>query len=140
MEEETVRGEETCSGMDHLKGFQPLRIHHVREQILSLNLEMILPNETTLKSPEQICLVFLRFGVASGSCYHPAPVFNSCFLHLVQAREDGLTVIQPHSLSFVNSESPAGKIIYNITVPLRANQGKLRSEGVERLTLLPCDS
>lgn len=43
-------------------------------------------------------------------------------LHMT-AREDGLTVIQPHSLSFVNSESPAGKIIYNITAPLHANQG-----------------
>ncbi|KAK7830949.1 hypothetical protein U0070_018493, partial [Myodes glareolus] len=43
-------------------------------------------------------------------------------LHMT-AREDGLTLIQPHSLSFVNSESPAGKIIYNITVPLHPNQG-----------------
>ncbi|KAI4572268.1 hypothetical protein MJT46_005336 [Ovis ammon polii x Ovis aries] len=40
-----------------------------------------------------------------------------------QAREDGLTVIQPHSLSFVNSERPSGKIIYNITLPLHPNQG-----------------
>ncbi|KAL6048030.1 hypothetical protein STEG23_036151, partial [Scotinomys teguina] len=40
-----------------------------------------------------------------------------------QARENGLTAIQPHSLSFVNSESPRGKIIYNITVPLHPNQG-----------------
>lgn len=111
----------------------------MREQILYLNLEMILPNKTTLKSPEQIGFVFLRFEFASGSCYHPAPVFSSCFLHLVQAREDGLTLIQPHSLSLVNSESPAGKIIYNITAPLHPDQGKLRSEGGERLTLLPCD-
>uniref|UniRef100_A0A7N5KQV8 Extracellular matrix organizing protein FRAS1 n=1 Tax=Ailuropoda melanoleuca TaxID=9646 RepID=A0A7N5KQV8_AILME len=43
-------------------------------------------------------------------------------LHMT-AREDGLTVIQPHSLSFVNSESPSGKIIYNITLPLHPNQG-----------------
>ncbi|CAH6883331.1 Fras1 [Phodopus roborovskii] len=43
-------------------------------------------------------------------------------LHMT-AREDGLTVIQPHSLSFMNSESPSGKIIYNITVPLHPNQG-----------------
>lgn len=132
-------GGKTCSGLDHLKGFRPGRIHRVREQILSLNLETVLPNKTTLKSPEQSCFVFLRFGFASGSGYPPAPVFNSCFLHLGQAREDGLTVIHPHSLSFVNSESPAGKIIYNITAPLHPNQGKLRREGAERLTLLPCD-
>nr|CAI9707391.1 unnamed protein product [Rangifer tarandus platyrhynchus] len=43
-------------------------------------------------------------------------------LHLT-AREDGLTVIQPHSLSFVNSERPSRKIIYNITLPLHPNQG-----------------
>ncbi|XP_058403319.1 extracellular matrix organizing protein FRAS1 isoform X7 [Diceros bicornis minor] len=43
-------------------------------------------------------------------------------LHMT-AREDSLTVIQPHSLSFVNSERPSGKIIYNITLPLHPNQG-----------------
>ncbi|XP_046512812.1 extracellular matrix organizing protein FRAS1 isoform X5 [Equus quagga] len=43
-------------------------------------------------------------------------------LHMT-AREDGLTVLQPHSLSFVNSERPSGKIIYNITLPLHPNQG-----------------
>ncbi|XP_022361766.1 extracellular matrix protein FRAS1 [Enhydra lutris kenyoni] len=43
-------------------------------------------------------------------------------LHMT-AREDALTVIQPHSLSFIDSERPSGKIIYNITVPLRPNQG-----------------
>uniref|UniRef100_A0A8C3WYZ9 Fraser extracellular matrix complex subunit 1 n=1 Tax=Catagonus wagneri TaxID=51154 RepID=A0A8C3WYZ9_9CETA len=43
-------------------------------------------------------------------------------LHLT-AREDGLTVIQPHSLSFINSERPSGKIIYNITLPLHPDQG-----------------
>uniref|UniRef100_G1TEM3 Fraser extracellular matrix complex subunit 1 n=1 Tax=Oryctolagus cuniculus TaxID=9986 RepID=G1TEM3_RABIT len=43
-------------------------------------------------------------------------------LHMT-AREDGLTVIQPHSLSFVNSEKPSGKIVYNITLPLPPNQG-----------------
>ncbi|KAI4585533.1 hypothetical protein MJG53_005767 [Ovis ammon polii x Ovis aries] len=46
-----------------------------------------------------------------------------CRLSPGQAREDGLTVIQPHSLSFVNSERPSGKIIYNITLPLHPNQG-----------------
>ncbi|XP_012860276.2 extracellular matrix organizing protein FRAS1 [Echinops telfairi] len=40
-----------------------------------------------------------------------------------QAREDRLTVIQPHSLSFVNSEKPSGEIIYNITQPLHPSQG-----------------
>ncbi|XP_076999177.1 extracellular matrix organizing protein FRAS1 isoform X1 [Tamandua tetradactyla] len=43
-------------------------------------------------------------------------------LHMT-AREDRLTVIQPRSLSFVNSELPTGKIIYNITLPLHPNQG-----------------
>ncbi|KAM9238088.1 extracellular matrix organizing protein FRAS1 [Dugong dugon] len=43
-------------------------------------------------------------------------------LHMT-AREDRLTVIQPHSLSFVQSEKPSGKIIYNITLPLHPNQG-----------------
>uniref|UniRef100_A0A8C0P0S2 Extracellular matrix organizing protein FRAS1 n=1 Tax=Canis lupus familiaris TaxID=9615 RepID=A0A8C0P0S2_CANLF len=43
-------------------------------------------------------------------------------LHMT-AREDGLTVIQPHSLSFVNSERPSRKLIYNITLPLHPNQG-----------------
>ncbi|GAB1289869.1 Extracellular matrix organizing protein FRAS1 [Apodemus speciosus] len=43
-------------------------------------------------------------------------------LHMT-AREDGLSVIQPQSLSFMKAESPSGKIIYNITVPLHPNQG-----------------
>ncbi|KAF6131131.1 hypothetical protein HJG60_008020 [Phyllostomus discolor] len=43
-------------------------------------------------------------------------------LHMT-AREDDLTVIQPHSLSFANSKKPSGKIIYNITLPLHPNQG-----------------
>ncbi|XP_070250414.1 extracellular matrix organizing protein FRAS1 [Myotis yumanensis] len=43
-------------------------------------------------------------------------------LHMT-AREDDLTVIQPHSLSFVNSEKPSGKIIYNVTLPLHPSQG-----------------
>ncbi|ELK16427.1 Extracellular matrix protein FRAS1 [Pteropus alecto] len=43
-------------------------------------------------------------------------------LHMT-AQEDGLTVIQPHSLSFVNTKRPSRKIIYNITVPLHPNQG-----------------
>ncbi|XP_053778816.1 extracellular matrix organizing protein FRAS1 isoform X3 [Desmodus rotundus] len=43
-------------------------------------------------------------------------------LHMT-AQEDDLTVIQPHSLSFANSEKPSGKIIYNITLPLHPNQG-----------------
>ncbi|XP_054995058.1 extracellular matrix organizing protein FRAS1 [Sorex araneus] len=45
-------------------------------------------------------------------------------LHMT-AREDGLTVIQPHSLSVVNSKKPSGKIIYNITLPLHPNQGTI---------------
>ncbi|KAM5158784.1 extracellular matrix organizing protein FRAS1 [Callospermophilus lateralis] len=43
-------------------------------------------------------------------------------LHMT-AREDGLTVIQPHALSFVNSGRLSGKIIYNITRPLHPNHG-----------------
>ncbi|XP_032772670.1 extracellular matrix protein FRAS1 [Rattus rattus] len=43
-------------------------------------------------------------------------------LHMT-AREDGLSVIHPQSLSFGKAESPSGKIIYNITVPLHPNQG-----------------
>uniref|UniRef100_A0A8C9Q481 Extracellular matrix organizing protein FRAS1 n=1 Tax=Spermophilus dauricus TaxID=99837 RepID=A0A8C9Q481_SPEDA len=43
-------------------------------------------------------------------------------LHMT-AREDGLTVIQPHALSFVNSGRPSRKIIYNITRPLYPNHG-----------------
>ncbi|KAG3276368.1 Fraser extracellular matrix complex subunit 1 [Ictidomys tridecemlineatus] len=43
-------------------------------------------------------------------------------LHMT-AREDGLTVIQPHALSFVNSGRPSRKIIYNITRPLHPNHG-----------------
>ncbi|XP_048640749.1 extracellular matrix organizing protein FRAS1 isoform X2 [Marmota marmota marmota] len=43
-------------------------------------------------------------------------------LHMT-AREDGLTVIQPLALSFVNSGRPSRKIIYNITRPLHPNHG-----------------
>lgn len=93
-------------------------------------MEMILTNETNTKTQSKLGLVFfIRCGFASGSCYHQASDF-SCFLHSIQAREDGLSVIQPQSLSFVKAESPSGKIIYNITVPLHPNQGKVCSEGV----------
>ncbi|XP_045392852.1 extracellular matrix organizing protein FRAS1 isoform X1 [Lemur catta] len=51
-------------------------------------------------------------------------LFPESSLHMT-AREDGLTVIQPRSLSFVNSERPSGKITYNITVPLRPGQGTI---------------
>ncbi|XP_073898026.1 extracellular matrix organizing protein FRAS1 isoform X2 [Castor canadensis] len=43
-------------------------------------------------------------------------------LHMT-AREEGLTIIHPHSLSFVKSERPTGKITYNVTLPLHPNQG-----------------
>ncbi|XP_075401034.1 extracellular matrix organizing protein FRAS1 [Tenrec ecaudatus] len=43
-------------------------------------------------------------------------------LHMT-AREDRLTVIQPHSLPFINSEKPGREIIYNITQPLHPSQG-----------------
>uniref|UniRef100_K7G756 Fraser extracellular matrix complex subunit 1 n=1 Tax=Pelodiscus sinensis TaxID=13735 RepID=K7G756_PELSI len=43
-------------------------------------------------------------------------------LHMT-ALEDRVTVIEPHHLSFVDSESPSGKIVYNVTAPLLPNQG-----------------
>uniref|UniRef100_F1M3H3 Fraser extracellular matrix complex subunit 1 n=1 Tax=Rattus norvegicus TaxID=10116 RepID=F1M3H3_RAT len=49
-------------------------------------------------------------------------------LHMT-AREDGLSVIHPQSLSFGKAESPSGKIIYNITVPLHPNQGVIEHRG-----------
>uniref|UniRef100_A0A8C8RJR6 VWFC domain-containing protein n=1 Tax=Pelusios castaneus TaxID=367368 RepID=A0A8C8RJR6_9SAUR len=45
-------------------------------------------------------------------------------LHMT-ALEDRVTVIEPHHLSFVDSESPSGKIVFNVTVPLLPNQGVL---------------
>ncbi|XP_053260348.1 extracellular matrix organizing protein FRAS1 [Podarcis raffonei] len=39
------------------------------------------------------------------------------------ALEDRVTPIEPHHLSFVNSESPTEKVVYNVTVPLPPNQG-----------------
>ncbi|XP_074849859.1 extracellular matrix organizing protein FRAS1 isoform X2 [Carettochelys insculpta] len=43
-------------------------------------------------------------------------------LHMT-ALEDRVTVIKPHHLSFVDSESPSRKIVFNVTVPLLPNQG-----------------
>ncbi|XP_073093520.1 extracellular matrix organizing protein FRAS1 isoform X5 [Manis javanica] len=64
-----------------------------------------------------------RFNIAILPQMPEAPKLSlGASLHMT-AREDGLTVIQPHSLSFVNSERPSGKIIYNITLPLHPNQG-----------------
>ncbi|XP_069482442.1 extracellular matrix organizing protein FRAS1 [Ambystoma mexicanum] len=45
-------------------------------------------------------------------------------LHMT-ALEDRLTVIQTHHLSFVDSESPSQKVVYNVTVPLQSYQGTL---------------
>ncbi|XP_053559271.1 LOW QUALITY PROTEIN: extracellular matrix organizing protein FRAS1 [Bombina bombina] len=45
-------------------------------------------------------------------------------LHMT-AFEDRLTVIGSHYLSFVDSESPSEKIVYNVTVPLQPNEGRL---------------
>ncbi|OCT97312.1 hypothetical protein XELAEV_18009537mg [Xenopus laevis] len=45
-------------------------------------------------------------------------------LHMT-AFEDRLTVIGSHYLSFVDAESPSEKIVYNVTVPLRPNEGTL---------------
>uniref|UniRef100_A0A8C5KIY7 Fraser extracellular matrix complex subunit 1 n=1 Tax=Jaculus jaculus TaxID=51337 RepID=A0A8C5KIY7_JACJA len=55
-------------------------------------------------------------------------------LHMT-AREDSLTVIQPHSLSFVNTERPSGKIIYNITRPLHPNQGIIEHRDQPRTSI-----
>ncbi|XP_057358347.1 extracellular matrix organizing protein FRAS1 isoform X1 [Manis pentadactyla] len=64
-----------------------------------------------------------RFNIAILPQMPEAPKLSlGASLHMT-AREDGLTAIQPHSLSFVNSERPSGKIIYNITLPLHPNQG-----------------
>ncbi|KAJ7327207.1 hypothetical protein JRQ81_016966, partial [Phrynocephalus forsythii] len=41
------------------------------------------------------------------------------------ALDDRVTPIEPHHLSFVNSESPMEEIVYNVTVPLAPNQGKM---------------
>lgn len=49
-------------------------------------------------------------------------------LHMT-AREDGLSVIHPQSLSFGKAESPIEKIIYNITIPLHPNQGVIEHRG-----------
>lgn len=82
-------------------------------------------SETSTEAQSKLgFVVFVRFGFASGFCCHHASDFPSCFLHSLQAREDGLSVIHPQSLSFGKAESPIEKIIYNITVPLHPNQGK----------------
>ncbi|XP_061439271.1 extracellular matrix organizing protein FRAS1 isoform X3 [Rhineura floridana] len=39
------------------------------------------------------------------------------------ALEDRVTPIEPHHLSFVSSESPSEKVVFNVTVPLPPNQG-----------------
>ncbi|XP_025024783.1 extracellular matrix protein FRAS1 isoform X2 [Python bivittatus] len=39
------------------------------------------------------------------------------------ALEDRVTPIQPHHLSFINSQIPSEEIIYNVTVPLPPDQG-----------------
>ncbi|XP_053108034.1 extracellular matrix organizing protein FRAS1 isoform X2 [Hemicordylus capensis] len=45
-------------------------------------------------------------------------------LHMT-ALEDRVTPIEPHHLSFIDSESPSGKVVFNVTVPLPPNQGIL---------------
>ncbi|XP_053317651.1 extracellular matrix organizing protein FRAS1 [Spea bombifrons] len=45
-------------------------------------------------------------------------------LHMT-ALEDRVTVIGSHYLSFVDTESPSDKIVYNITVPLQPHEGIL---------------
>ncbi|XP_042325028.1 extracellular matrix organizing protein FRAS1 [Sceloporus undulatus] len=51
----------------------------------------------------------------------PLLSFGSSF-HMT-ALEDRVTPIEPHHLSFVDSENPSGKIVYNVTIPLPPNQG-----------------
>lgn len=36
-----------------------------------------------------------------------------------------MTTLEPFHLSFVDSESPSEKIVFNVTVPLPPNQGKI---------------
>ncbi|XP_077157208.1 extracellular matrix organizing protein FRAS1 isoform X3 [Paroedura picta] len=45
-------------------------------------------------------------------------------LHMT-ALEDRVTTLEPFHLSFVDSESPSEKIVFNVTVPLPPNQGVL---------------
>ncbi|XP_066488376.1 extracellular matrix organizing protein FRAS1 [Tiliqua scincoides] len=45
-------------------------------------------------------------------------------LHMT-ALEDRITPIEPHHLSFINSESSSEKVVFNVTVPLPQNQGIL---------------
>ncbi|KAM6954491.1 extracellular matrix organizing protein FRAS1 [Aplochiton taeniatus] len=43
----------------------------------------------------------------------------------ITALEDGVTVITPAALSFLDSESPSEKLVYNITKPLGQGQGSI---------------
>ncbi|XP_071971616.1 extracellular matrix organizing protein FRAS1 [Engystomops pustulosus] len=53
-------------------------------------------------------------------------------LHMT-ALEDRITVIGSHYLSFVDSESPSEKIVYNVTVPLQTSEGTLEHKDRPRV-------
>ncbi|CAJ0943980.1 unnamed protein product [Ranitomeya imitator] len=53
-------------------------------------------------------------------------------LHMT-ALEDRITVIGSHYLSFVDSESPSEKIVYNVTVPLKTHEGVLEHKDKPRI-------
>ncbi|XP_038615096.1 LOW QUALITY PROTEIN: extracellular matrix protein FRAS1 [Tachyglossus aculeatus] len=54
-----------------------------------------------------------------------APQLSSGSSLHMEVREDRVTVIQPRSLSFEDSDSPSGEIVYHVTKPLPPNQGSV---------------
>ncbi|MEE6460302.1 hypothetical protein FKM82_000916 [Ascaphus truei] len=56
-------------------------------------------------------------------------------LHMT-ALEDRLTVIGSRYLSFVDTESPSEKIVYNVTVPLQPNEGTLEHKDKPLLSVM----
>ncbi|XP_060542993.1 extracellular matrix organizing protein FRAS1 [Pantherophis guttatus] len=63
------------------------------------------------------------FNIAILPPHLASPVSSSRSSFHMTALEDRVTPIQPHQLSFVNSQTPSEEITYNVTVPLPPNQG-----------------
>uniref|UniRef100_A0A8C6YA37 VWFC domain-containing protein n=1 Tax=Naja naja TaxID=35670 RepID=A0A8C6YA37_NAJNA len=63
------------------------------------------------------------FNIAILPPHLASPVSSSRSSFHMTALEDRVTPIQPHQLSFVNSQTPSEEITYNLTVPLPPNQG-----------------
>uniref|UniRef100_A0ABM5GKG1 Extracellular matrix organizing protein FRAS1 n=1 Tax=Pogona vitticeps TaxID=103695 RepID=A0ABM5GKG1_9SAUR len=63
----------------------------------------------------------LNIAILPHSLESPRHPLRSSF-HMT-ALDDRVTPIEPHHLSFINSESPEEEIVYNVTVPLTPNQG-----------------